>query len=146
VQVSGRWLLDNGVEAVPGFEIDPEKSYWYDGSTGEARELLRGWRRYWAYMPWEQRKDRRRWQETNRINYAIVRWEFDHLPEAIWEEVGSALPETFGRCFAIVTGRHMVSEDMLYVEMAADSICAMLGDHPTAEEAFRRWFNHRYDY
>jgi len=150
MRVTGQYLLDHGVGASPGHEIDPVKEYWYESSTGTAYELPSLRQRWWSHIPWVRRRDRQRWQAAERERRAIMTWEFEKLPEDFTSRTGrpnSPWPRmTFGQCLQIVTGRDLFPDDSLSLEMAADTICALLAESPTAEKAFREWFVTRYPF
>ena len=144
MRVTGQYALNHGVEAKPGHEIDPEKEYWYRQSDGTLHELPNRRQRLWNAMPWVQRANRRRWEQELRKRSDILRWELDHLPDAVWTQTAEPLKGNLGQSVEIVTGGHLMSDDALTVEMAADTICAILAGYPNAEEAFRTWFVTRY--
>jgi hypothetical protein len=149
MKVTGKYLIEQGgVDTKPGYEIDPDKEYWYDPVTQQVHEPLSRRQRIWHFMPWMRWADRRRLGSLERERRRIMEWEFSHLPDDFVDRQAGAtapLPDvTFGRCLAIVMGHDLFSDDSLYLEMAADTICSLLAEHPTAEEAFRSWFVTRY--
>jgi hypothetical protein len=147
MKVTGKYLIENDLfELAPGYEIDPEKEYWYDPFTGHLHEPLSLFQQLWHATPWMRWRNRRQWEQNERERRAILDWELSQLPEGFTErQGGEPLPtETFGKCLQIVAGRDFFSNDAGYLEMAADTICSLLVEYPTAEKAFRNWFGTRY--
>lgn len=89
----------------------------------------------WQRLPWVWRK---RWKTNIRDWSIVLQWEFRHLPSEFRAHMAQPLE--------IVMGRHVRSDDSLTLEMAADELCALLAEHPQAEEAFRGWFQTRYPF
>ena len=127
MKVSGKYLIEHGgVDTVPGYEIDPNKEYWYDAVSGKVHAPPSPVQRVWSYMPWVRWSNRRRWRNLEHERRKIMEWEFRHLPEDFAELQGrTPLSDlTFGRCLQIVTPQDLFSDDALYLEMAADTTLA----------------------
>lgn len=150
MKVTGRYLLEHGVDLAPGYEIDPDKTYWYDTVTNQIHEPLSRRQEYANKLPWVKRRNRREWELSIRERRAVMAWEFEKLPDDFSDQAtGENSPwpgMTFGECLQVVTGGHIMSGDSLSLEMAADSIRYLLAEYPSAQKAFEDWLVTRHPF